>query len=208
MKRHLSTSILITIFANPVLAGGLSDPIIPPPPLPAPATVPFDWYVGLQAGPAAGDLIPELPDTAFPETSVEGAFYGLHGGVQRSFGAITAGVEIDYNTASSALEDEDNLVSAEIDTLAHLKIRAGGNLGSALIYGVAGLAYASGEIQPIGAPVEVADTAPFYGIGTDIMLSESISVGAEVLLHEFENVDDSAVDVEFTTAMLRVSYHF
>lgn len=40
------------------------------------------------------------------------------------------------------------------------------------------------------------------------MLFDQFSVGAEVLVHEFEDMDDTGVDVEFTTAMLRVSYHF
>ena len=162
MKQHLAMTILFGVLAAPVLAGGLSDPVIPAPPPPPPTpSIPLDWYVGLQVGPASGDLTPEMPDTAFPETEAEGSFYGVHAGVQRAFGPVTAGVEIDYNTASSALEDDDNIVSAEFDTLAHLKLRAGGNLGPAFIYGTAGLAYASGEIQPIGAPIEVSDTATF-----------------------------------------------
>lgn len=206
MKHQISMAVAIGLLAGPGFAGGLSDPIIPTPP--PPVVIPLDWYVGLQVGPASGDLVPEVPDTAFPETSAEGLFYGVHAGVQRSFGAFKAGVELDYNTTSDPLESDDNIVSMDFDTLAHLKLRAGGDLGPAFVYGTAGLAYASGTIQPIGAPIDVSDTAPFFGIGADVMVSERFSVGGEVLVHNFEDMDDSGVDVEFTTAMLRVSYHF
>jgi outer membrane immunogenic protein len=209
MNHHLPMALAMSLFAVPGFAGGLSDPIIPAPiPAPPPIVQPNDWYIGLQVGPARGDLTPEIPDTAFPETEADGNFYGVHAGVQRSFGAITAGLEIDYNTASDALGADDNVVEADFDTLAHLKVRAGANFGPAFIYGTAGLAYASGVIESFGIPVDVSDTAPFYGIGTDVMVSESISIGAEVLVHDFEDMDDTGVDVDFTTAMLRVSYHF
>lgn len=209
MRHCFPTALAISLFAGPMFAGGLSDPVIPAPiPAPPPIVQPNDWYIGLQVGPATGDITPEIPDTAFPETEAEGNFYGVHAGVQRSFGAITAGIEIDYNTASDALGSDDNVNEADLETLAHLKLRAGANFGPAFIYGTAGLAYASGTIESIFPAVDVSDTAPFYGIGTDVMVSESISIGAEVLVHDFENIDDSGFDVEFTTAMLRVSYHF
>ncbi|WP_342070618.1 outer membrane protein [Yoonia algicola] len=208
MKHHYSLAFVIGLFASPGFAGGLSDPIIPAPLPPALVEVPFDWYIGLQAGIGSGDVTPELVTTDFPAVDMEGPFYGLHAGVQRSFGAFTAGIELDYNTSNVDLEDSGTDVVVEVDTLAHLKLRAGGNLGPAFVYGTAGLAYADLVIEPLGAPLDLTDTAPFYGLGADVMVSQSISVGGEVLVHSFEDMDDSGVDVEFTTAMLRVSFHF
>lgn len=208
MKRHIPIFLTSCLLANAGFAGGLSDPIIPAPLPPVPVVVPLDWYVGLQAGIGSGDVTPEVPDTAFPEVAMEGPFYGVHAGVQRSFGAFTAGIEVDYNTSTVDLEDSGTDVVIEIDTLVHLKLRAGANLGPAFVYGTAGMAYADMVIEPIGLPLELSDTAPFYGLGADVMVTESISVGGEVLVHNFEDMDDSGVDVEFTTAMLRVSYHF
>jgi hypothetical protein len=209
MRHYLPMAFAISILAGPGFAGGLSDPVIPAPlPAPPPIVQPNDWYIGLQVGPATGDVTPEIPDTAFPETEADGNFYGVHAGVQRSFGTFQAGVEIDYNTASDALGSDDNASEADFDTLAHLKLRAGAHLGRAFLYGTAGLAYASGTIESFGVATDVSDTAPFYGLGADVMVSESISIGGEVLVHDFEDMDDTGFDVEFTTAMLRVSYHF
>jgi opacity protein-like surface antigen len=208
MRHYFSMALAISLFAGPSFAGGLSDPIIPAPLPPAPVVVPLDWYVGLQAGIGSGDVTPEFADTAFPNTTMEGPFYGAHAGVQRSFGTFMAGVELDYNTSTVDLEDSGTEVVIEVDTLAHLKLRAGANLGPAFVYGTAGLAYVSMAIEPIGIPLDVSDTAPFYGVGADVMVTESISVGGEFLVHSFEDIDESGVDVEFNTAMLRVSYHF
>lgn len=208
MKHHYCLALAISLCAGSSFAGGLSDPVIPAPLPPVPVVVPLDWYVGLQAGIGSGDVIPEVADTAFPETTMEGPFYGVHAGVQRSFGSFMAGIEIDYNTTSVDLEDSGTDVVIELDTLAHLKLRAGASVGSAFVYGTAGLAYAEMMIAPIGVPLDLSDTAPFYGVGADVMVTESISVGGEVLVHNFEDMDDSGVDVDFTTAMLRVSYHF
>jgi outer membrane immunogenic protein len=208
MRHFLPMTLAISLFAVPGFAGGLSDPIIPAAPPPVPVVVPLDWYVGLQAGIGSGDVTPENPNTAFAETDMEGPFYGVHAGVQRSFGAFTAGIELDYNTSNVDLEDSGTATVIEMDTLAHLKLRAGANFGPAFVYGTAGLAYASVVIEPIGLPLDLSDTAPFYGLGADVMVTQSISVGGEVLVHNFEDMDDSGVDVEFTTAMLRVSYHF
>jgi hypothetical protein len=208
MKHHYSLAVAISLLACPGFAGGLSDPIIPVPVAPPPAAIPLDWYVGLQAGIGSGDVTPELPDTAFPESAMEGPFYGVHAGVQREFGPLTFGIEVDYNTSSVDLEDSGNDTVIEVDTLAHLKLRAGTNVGPAFVYGTAGIAYVEMTIVPIAPPLDVSDTAPFFGIGADMMVTESISIGGEFLAHSFEDIDDTDVDVEFNTAMLRLSFHF
>lgn len=198
------------LFASQGFAGGLADPIIPiavPPP--PPVVVPLDWYVGLQAGIISGDAEGDDQFSDLQPTDFEGPIYGLHAGVQRSFGSYTIGGEIDWNTTDGDLEDSGTTAVIEMDTLAHLKLRAGTNVGNAFVYGTAGLAYTSMTIEPFpGSVIEVSDTAPFIGIGADLMVSQNISVGAEVLAHRFEEIDDTDIDVNFNTAMLRVSYHF
>ncbi|MCG3267307.1 outer membrane protein [Yoonia sp. I 8.24] len=203
-------TVLLTscIVAAQVSAGGLSDPVIPvPPPLP-PVAVPLDWYAGVQVGVVSGDVTPDLQTTVLPETDFEGPIYGVHAGVQRDFGSMRLGAEIDYNTTSVDLEDSGTDVVIEMDTLAHLKLRAGTMAGNVFIYGTAGIAYAEVYIEPIGPPYDLADTAPFYGVGADMMVTQRISVGGEFLVHSFEDMDDSGIDVDFNTAMLRASFHF
>lgn len=206
MKNQIALLCVTSFFSGPALAGGLSDPIIPV--APPPPAIPLDWYVGVQAGLGSGDVLPEFPDTAFPDTAFDGPFYGVHAGVQRDFGALTAGVEVDVNASNLEIDDSGTGAEIDIETLAHLKLRAGTTVGSTFIYGTAGLAYASLTVEPLGAPLDLTDTAPVFGLGADMMVTESISVGGEYLVHNFEDMDDSGTDVEFSTAMLRLSYHF
>ena len=211
MKFHTPVVLASCLFASQSFAGGLADPIIPiAPPPPPPVVVPLDWYVGLQAGIVSGDVAPpEVLGATFDDIAFEGPVFGVHAGVQRSFGAFTLGGEIDWNTTDGDLEDSGTDSVIEMDTLAHLKLRAGTTIGSAFVYGTAGLAYTSMTIDPtFAAAIDVSDTAPFFGLGADVMVSQSISVGGEVLVHSFEDIDDSGYDVDFNTAMLRVSYHF
>ena len=78
-----------------------------------------------------------------------------------------------------------------------------------MLYGTAGLAYAELAVDPDNAAAfEAADTAGFVGFGADMMVTEDISIGGEVLLHDFEDFDSMGFDMNLTTAMLRVSYHF
>lgn len=209
MKNHFSFALCATLLSSPVFAGGLSDPVVPvlPPPPPAPA-IPLDWYVGLQAGIVSGDIETELTAAPAPEIDFEGPIYGVHAGVQRDFGPLTLGIELDYNTTNVDLEDSGTDVVIEMDTLAHLKLRAGTDVGPALVYGTAGLAYAEVLIENLGPTQDLADTAPFFGVGADIMVNQSISVGGEFLVHSFEDMEDSGTDVDFNTAMVRVSFHF
>lgn len=211
MKLYLPVLLAGCVFATQGSAGGLADPIIPAaPPPPPPVVVPLDWYVGLQAGIVSGDATTDdVVGANFADIPFEGPIFGIHAGVQRAFGSFILGAEIDYNTTTDNLEDDGADALIEMDTLAHLKLRAGTNLGSVFVYGTAGLAYTSMVIEPvILGTSEVSDTAGFYGLGADVMVSDSISVGGEFLVHSFEDIDDSGYDVDFNTAMLRVSYHF
>ncbi|MDO6590269.1 hypothetical protein DS901_11805 [Loktanella sp. D2R18] len=208
MKIFIPVLLASSLVAQSAFAGGLSDPIIPVAPPAPPVVVPLDWYAGVQAGNLSGDLANEFVTTNTPSFDVNGPIYGVHAGVQRAFGGMTLGAEIDYNTSGRDIADDEEFVETELSTLAHLKLRAGANIGNAFVYGTAGLAYADMSITAFGLTTDMADTAPFYGVGADMMVSESISIGAEYLIHSFEDMDDTGYDVEFNTAMVRASYHF
>lgn len=205
MTRHITFFLTSCLFAQAGFAGGLSDPIIPDPVI-ALIVNPLDWYIGLQAGVADGDVAADEGNGEIDTLTLSGPIYGVHAGVQRRFGSVTAGIEIDYNASSVEFEDDGVISDAEMETLAHLKLRAGTDVGPAFVYGTAGLAYAS---LAVAAPAdEASDTAPFFGFGVDAMITQNVSVGGEVLLHRFEDFDGTGADMDFTTAMLRVSYHF
>jgi len=213
MQRLLIPALCATTLAAPVMAGGLSDPIVSPPA--APVTVvtqnatPYDFYIGGQFGLGVGTVTPNDPSAIFREFDIEGPFHGVHAGVQRTFGALTLGVEVDYTSNTGDLEANENPTTfINVDALAHLKLRAGSDIGPALVYGTAGLAYADITIQQGNEEINLADTAPFFGLGADMMVTDSISLGAEYLVHSFEDMDGSDTELDLNTAMLRVSYHF
>ena len=209
MKIFMPVFLAGSLVAFSASAGGLSDPIIPvAPPPPPPVVVPLDWYAGVQAGMLSGDFAHEFATTNTPSFDVSGPIFGAHAGVQRAFGGMMIGAEIDYNTSSSDLAGDDDLVETDLNTLAHLKLRAGANLGNAFVYGTAGMAYADVSIDALGLITDMTDTAPFYGVGADMMVSDNISIGAEYLIHSFEDMDGTGYDVEFNTAMVRASFHF
>ena len=137
MKRYVPTLFAACVIAGPGFAGGLADPVIPvpPPPPPAPAPVPLDFYIGAQAGILSGDLAFNFVGANFEDIEIEGPLYGVHAGVQRAFGPVTLGIEIDYNTTDEDLEDSGTDIVVDLDTLAHLKLRAGTDVGPAFIYG-------------------------------------------------------------------------
>lgn len=206
----LSTVVILTSLsiAGTAHAGGLADPIIPVAPPPAPAPIPLDFYAGLQAGIVSGDVAFNFAGANFEDVDMEGPIYGIHAGVRRDFGSLTFGVEVDYNTTNDDLEDSGTPVVIEMDRLARLKLHAGTTVGSTFIYGTAGIAAADITIENAGPSLDLSDTAPVYGLGADMMVTNSISVGGEFLVHDFEDMDGSGVDVGFNTAMLRVSFHF
>lgn len=191
------------------ISGGLSEPLVPVLKAVPPAIVqPNDWYIGAQVGAISADIPVIIVEAPLSSEEGDGTLYGGHAGVQRAFGSVTAGIELDYNTASDVLETDDSGATLDLETLVHLKLRAGSTFGPAFIYGTAGLAHASGEMDTGALTVDVSETAPFVGLGADVMVSDSISVGGEFLVHQFEDVDGTGLDLDFSTAMLRVSYHF
>ena len=209
MKRLAFSLVTCLAVAPMVQAGGLSDPIVPvAPPPPAPAPIPLDFYLGLQAGIVSGDIETEATAAPAPSIDFEGPIYGIHAGLRREFGPVTLGIEGDWNTTNVDLEDSGTDVVIEMDRLAHLKLQAGADLNGVFIYGTAGMAFASMTIENFGPPLDLEDSAPVYGLGADFMVNQSISVGAEYLVHDFEDMDDSGVDVGFNTLMLRASFHF
>lgn len=199
------------VCSGQVSAGGLSDPIIPMPIAPPPIVSENDWYAGLQVCPGFGELRYDQDDISL-NGDANGVFYGVHAGVQRRFGTLTAGLELDYNTGNFQAEVEEMAGGltgdVEITTLAHLKARLGTDYGRAFVYGTAGLTYVEGSSD---VPVLLADfngTGGFVDFRLDFWMSDRFSIGGEVLFHDFENIDDSMYSAQITTTHLRLSYHF
>lgn len=183
--------------ALPAIAGGLNEPLPDAAPVAAPVAplaVGTDWtggYVGGQLG--YGDVNATGLDG-------DGLTYGLRGGFDWDFGNWVLGVGADYDWTDIDLGNTGDT----LDSVARLKLRAGADLGRTLIYGTAGAAHADADIG--GA--SLSDTGWFAGIGADYLITDQWTVGAELLTHQFDDFDNSGVDVDATTASVNVGFRF
>jgi outer membrane immunogenic protein len=186
-------------FAAPAFAGGPitvePDPIIAEP---APYVAPgLDWsgaYAGVQLGYA--DI-----DSNGGGLDGNGLLGGVHAGYRWDFGTVVAGAELDYDTADI---DLGATAGNTLDNVARLKLMAGTELGRSLVYGTAGAARASATVG--GA--DLSDTGWFLGAGMDYAISDRMTVGGELLQHQFNDFDGSGVDLDATTVKAKVSLRF
>lgn len=197
MKRIATPALALAALAltAPAFAGGYSAPvqeqpvIAPAPVLPVAGT---DWtggYAGATIGYGWGsDALDDADDMT----------YGVFGGYDYDFGSFVLGGELEYN--ATELEND----TANLDDLTRLKLRAGYDMGPALVYGVVGAAYANADIDGSS----YSDTGYVYGIGMDYAVSDNMTVGAELLQNEFDEFDNSGSDLSATTLGARVSFRF
>lgn len=186
----LSTSVL----AAPAFAGS-ADPAPMEPVIEAPAPVAMtmgrDWtgaYGGLQLGYADVDA-----GTGLTGDDMIG---GLTAGYDWDFGNYVLGVGLDADLADLDV----GTGGLALERVYRLKLRGGYDLGNGLIYATAGGAGA--DVDGLGY-----DTGYFIGAGYEHMVTESISLGGEVLYHEFDNFKNTA-DIEATTFQVRANYRF
>lgn len=193
-SKFSAISILATTFlGTTAFAGTLADPVVeavPQPIILAPVALGGDWtgaYGGLNLGYADVDGTGAIDG--------DDMTYGLHLGYDYDFGRFVAGGEIEYDKA-----DIDLNGAATVDSVARLKLRGGYDLGRTLIYATAGIAKLDTSIGN--------DTGEFFGLGVAYKVTESFTLGGEVLEHRFDDIGNSGVDADATTFNLRGSFRF
>lgn len=183
-----------TAIAAPAFAGSIQpapmEPMIQAP-APVAMTMGRDWtggYAGLQLGYA---------DVGTSIDGLEGddMIGGLTAGYDWQFGNFVAGVGVDADIADLSVGD------FTLERVYRLKARAGYSFGDGLLYATGGGVGA--DIDGLGY-----DTGYFIGAGYEHMVTNNISLGGEVLYHEFDNFKDSTVDVDATTFQIRANYRF
>lgn len=194
ITRTLIAALSASALAAPAFAGSAAPAAMEPmieAPAPAPIAMGRDWtggYAGVQLGYA---------DVSTNIAGVEGddMIGGLTAGYDWDLGNYVLGVGLDADIADLAVAP-----TLTLERVYRLKVRGGYDLGNGLIYATAG---------GVGADVDGLgyDTGYFIGAGYEHMLTDSISLGGEVLYHEFDNFQDTA-DVEATTFQVRANYRF
>ena len=131
-----------------------------------------------------------------------GVMGGVHAGYRYDMGRAVLGAELDYNIGE--IELGNDVTDDSLDSVARLKLMAGADLGRTLVYVTAGAAYAEATLAGNSA----SGDGYFAGVGMDYQLSETWTVGGELLGHRFEDFDDTGVDLEAVTLQAKVAYRF
>lgn len=188
-------------------AGGFTETPAPAPAPVAPAPIVpagYDWsgvYGGVQL--EYGNI--DADTTAGADAAEgDGVLYGIFGGYRYDFGTFVVGAELDLNLADIDLDDPAGDTIGSLDAVHRLGGEVGYDAGPALIYGTAGIAQATATV----GGTEFQDTGYFYGAGVDYLLTDQIILGAEVLQHEFEDLDGSDLDVSATTFGINAAFRF
>jgi outer membrane immunogenic protein len=196
LTRTMIAAFGATVIAAPAFAGSAAPAAMEPmieAPAPVAMTMGRDWtggYGGLQLGYA--DV--GTDSTLFP--GGDDVIGGLTAGYDWDFGNFVLGVGVDADIA-----DIDVGSGGTLERVYRLKARGGYDLGNGLLYATAGGAGA--DVDGLGY-----DTGYFVGAGYEHMVTDTVSLGGEVLYHEFSDFKDSGVDVDATTFQIRANYRF
>ncbi|WP_431299632.1 outer membrane protein [Tabrizicola sp. BL-A-41-H6] len=185
--------------AMPAFAGGMSTPVTEPEVVaaaPVYAAPSADWsgfYAGAQLG--YGD-VSSSPDGL----GGNGELGGLHAGYRWDFGQFVAGAEVDWDKTNIDLGGD----AGSLDDVARLKLIGGADLGRALVYGSVGMAKANATV----GGEDLSDTGYTLGAGVDYAITDSWTVGGELMGHQFNDFDGSGVDIDATTIKAKVALRF
>lgn len=179
--------------AVPAFAGNITEPA-PEPVIATPAPVaPLtpNWtgfYGGAQLGWANVDA-----DGFDDDDSLIGGFTG---GYDYDFqNGFVLGVGLDYDFLDA---DIGNVASLE--EVFRAKLRGGYKIGRGLAYATGGYAWA--DTDNLGS-----DDGYFIGAGYEHLVTDNISVGGELLYHQFDDFNGGD-DVDATTLQARLTYRF
>ncbi len=195
LTRTLLAALGATAIAAPAFAGSLtpvaSEPVVNTP-APVAMSMGRDWtggYAGLQLGYA------DVGTDSATGLSGDDVIGGLTAGYDWDFGNFVLGVGADADIADLAVGP------FTLERVYRLKVRGGYDLGNGLLYATAG---------GVGADVDGLgyDTGYFIGAGYEHMVTDTISLGGEVLYHEFDNFKSSGADIDATTFQVRANYRF
>jgi predicted porin len=191
----MTTAAAAALLATSAVAGNIAPP--PPDPIIAAPIVPTgpDWtgfYLGAQAG--FIDV-----DSNTPGLGGDGGIGGIIAGYDYDFGRAVIGVGLDYDWTDTTVVP--GLAPTTIDNVFRVRLRSGYEFGNGLGYITSG--YAEADTNNLGT-----QDGYFIGLGYDHLVTDSFSVGGEVLYHEFDNVANTPIDLDATTFQLRGAYRF
>ena len=184
----VGTALTVTVDAGAALAGSPTpapvDPVVPAPVAPMPVT--GDWTGGYFGGSLA------YGDWDLGAANGTGRNEGAFAGYDYDFGSYVAGGEVQY------IGHDVVVGGAKLQDMWRVKGRLGYDAGKTLIYGTAG--YASASTNAGDSDGYVA------GVGFDYRFDNNITLGAEYLYNEFDNIGGNKLSGN--TIEARIGYRF
>ena len=218
MKTFLTAAAIATGLTSTAMAGALEFVPTVEATLEAPAT---DWsgpYAGVMAAMGTGVFTENIRRrgdeiaTLFLPYDIEGNMFGAFAGYNFQRGSLVFGVEGAYSTGSVAYSPVDERSWGwEFTSFVDLKARVGFAAGNALIYGFAGGTlsdlhwYGDGDFyfEPTGIN---------YGAGIDLLVTDSIFIGAEYIVRELsddlDGFDPTTMDATVNAVQIRAGMNF
>ncbi len=199
---RIALTALGLVLAAPAFAGGYVEPAAPAPapvvPIPVAAPTWDGWYGGVQI--EYGDGSVTTGDT------LEGNLYGIFGGYRADLGNIVIGGEWDY--VHGGLESAANPANSA-DTIFRSGLEVGYDAGALLPYATVGAAYIHLDVPgPVPPGFDRTGFGYFYGLGVDYAVTDNVTIGAELLQHEFEDLPIAGTDIDALTFGLNASFRF
>ncbi|MCV3270160.1 outer membrane protein [Roseobacter sinensis] len=212
MIKTTTLSALMISSAALAYAGNL-EPAPAEPVVFEPAAVAAPFWAGGYAGVQLGYVYSEFdlgsatsPDD-FDDDSVIGGFnFGYLWELNNGW---HIGPEFQYDFADVSVADAGTGDTASFDEIARLKLIVGREVGQGLVYGSAGIAYASfDDVGTIFDGFDGSDTNYVLGFGYDHRLGENWTLGGEYMYHAFNGVGASGGDVDVNTLHVKATYRF
>ena len=191
----LGLAAAVSALAMPALAGGPVVVQSEPPVVVAPPAPIYDW-TGLSVGLQFGQIDVETSGVAVLEG--DDTLIGLRAYYDYDFGQFVVGGGLQFDSTGVDLGGV-----TEVESVLRAGLRAGIDLNRNWLYGTVGLARVSTSDAGVGD-----SNGYFAGLGYEVFLTQQVTVGAEILYHEFDEFDLGGLEAEATTAALSVNFRF